>query len=45
MIIKVTIHVDIDTENTDIEDLRDEIIREIVQTADPDQFTLDPVEP
>ena len=46
VIINVSIQIDIDTENTDIEDLRDVLLDEVVEQANinPDIFVLSPVE-
>ena len=46
MLIKVSIQIDINTEDTDIEDLRDVLLDEVVEQANinPEIFLLEPVE-
>jgi len=46
MIIKVSVLIDIDTTNVDIEDLRDVLLDEVVEQANvnPEIFTLEPQE-
>jgi hypothetical protein len=46
MIIKVSIDIDIDTTDSDIEDLRDELLDAVISKAkeNPDLFLLEPQE-
>ena len=46
MIIRVFVDIDIDTTNNDIEDLRDDLLDVIVETANnaPEHFILEPLE-
>ena len=46
MIIRVFVDIDIDTTETDIEDLRDDLLDTIVELANtaPENFTLEPLE-
>jgi hypothetical protein len=46
MIIRVFLDIDIDTTDIDIEDLRNDLLDEVVQIANiaPENFTLEPLE-